>query len=274
MKGGLLILLHALSLFEQSPDAEKIGWRLYINADEEIGSTGSFPLLTELSKGANLALIFEPSFPDGAFVSSRKGSLNATVYARGKSAHAGREFHLGRNAITALARFAVEAERLSDPERGITVNVGFIEGGGPVNIVPEQAILKLNARVGHSEDLERVNQELLDLAKRFKKEEIHVTLHVETLRPPKTMDETTKQLFHLLSQCGEELHQPIHWRETGGVCDGNIFASHGVPVIDTLGAIGGGLHTQQEYILLDSLVQRTQLTLLLLMKLAQGELTL
>ena len=113
MKGGLVILLTALAAFEKDPNAQNIGWELVINPDEEIGSVASAPLLLECAGRTHAALIFEPSFKDGALVSSRKGSANWMAIARGKAAHAGRDFHKGCNAITALAEFIVEANRIN-----------------------------------------------------------------------------------------------------------------------------------------------------------------
>ena len=98
-KGGLMVMLVALQAFERSPWAEKVGWEVLINPDEEIGSPGSAPLLIQAAKRNNLGLVFEPSLPDGNLVGARKGSGNFTAIARGKAAHAGRNPQLGRNAI-------------------------------------------------------------------------------------------------------------------------------------------------------------------------------
>ena len=114
MKAGLLILLTALTSLEQSPFAGRIGWQVLISPDEEVGSPGSQPLWIKLCKGKKLALIFEPSFPDGHLVSARKGSANYTLAIQGKAAHAGRSFHEGENAILSAARFALAAESLND----------------------------------------------------------------------------------------------------------------------------------------------------------------
>src|SRR5208283_1245581 len=136
-KGGLMVMLVALQAFERSPWAEKVGWEVLINPDEEIGSPGSAPLLIQAAKRNHLGLVFEPSLPDGNLVGARKGSGNFTVIARGKAAHAGRNPQLGRNAIDALARFIVGLASLAGSGDGITTNVGYIQGGGPVNVVPD-----------------------------------------------------------------------------------------------------------------------------------------
>jgi len=103
MKGGLLILLKALEIFESLPSCNNLGWEVLITPDEELGSPSSEQLYIESAKHVQAALIFEPSFSDGALVSARKGSFNFTVIARGKSAHAGRDFSSTAARINRLA---------------------------------------------------------------------------------------------------------------------------------------------------------------------------
>ena len=113
MKGGLVVLLKALDALEQSPFAGKLGWEVLITPDEEVGSQGSKALWIEGAQRHQLALLFEPAFSDGSLVSARKGSANFTVVAKGKAAHAGRDFHSGRNAISAIVRFIVRQKSSS-----------------------------------------------------------------------------------------------------------------------------------------------------------------
>jgi glutamate carboxypeptidase len=272
MKGGLLIMLTALEALEQSPFAGKIGWEILINPDEEIGSSSSEPLFIEAAKRNTIGLIFEPSFSDGALVSTRKGSINFTIVARGEAAHAGRDFQKGRNALTAIARLAIEAEALTDLKKGITVNIGYMEGGGPVNIVPDLAICGFNLRTEKMDDL-RCNIENLHkiVDNSNEKGEISLILHEEVVRPPKLLDEKNNQLFNALYNSAKNLGIDVQFRPSGGVCDGNILSAHGLPNIDTLGAIGGNIHTFKEYILLPSLVERASMTALFLMQLASKE---
>lgn len=272
MKGGLLIMLTALQAFERHPDASKIGWEVLINPDEETGSTGSGFLFSEAAKRHQMGLIFEPSFADGALVSSRKGSFNFCVIVKGKSAHAGRDFDKGRNAILALANYISKACQLIDIDKGISINPGYISGGGPVNIVPDFAFCRLNARVIQSTDYEQLQKELKNLIYINNIEGLELSLHIETKRGPKIFDEKSQHLFEMINKCAIEEGYTLTHRPSGGVCDGNILAEEGLPVIDTMGAIGGDIHTPNEYIFIDSLVQRSRLTALFLIKLATGEL--
>jgi glutamate carboxypeptidase len=271
MKGGLIVMLKALEALERSPFAEKIGWEIFINPDEEVGSPGAEHFLRQAAKRNHLGLFFEPSFPDSALVSSRKGSCNYTVVAHGKSAHAGRDFFEGRNAITALADVVYHLDKMSDVESGTTVNIGYFEGGGPVNIVPKEAICRVNIRTIEPENAIKSEEELRGIIKLVNKREgIKLELYPDTPRPPKKMDKDTQKIFDQLKICGDYLRLPIHWKSSGGVCDGNIVAAVGLPTVDTLGVVGGNLHTHEEYMNIDSLVERSRLVALFLMRLETG----
>ena len=146
-KGGLLIMLRALELFESSPWAQNVGWEILVNPDEEIGSPGSAPLLVEAAARNDVGLAFEPAAADGNLVGARRGSGNFTVTARGKSAHAGRSPELGRNAVNALAEFIVKLNAKHANKPGVTLNVAKVRGGGPLNVVPDLALCGFNVRV-------------------------------------------------------------------------------------------------------------------------------
>lgn len=270
-KGGLLVMLTALSCFEKSPWADNLGWEVLINPDEEIGSPGSAPLLVEAAKENNLGLVFEPCFPDGKLVGQRKGSGNFSALIRGKAAHAGRDPHAGRNAINATAQFILELNSIHDPDRGITVNAGYIEGGGPVNVVPDRAFCRFNVRVATKDHEQRFDEHLSrTLDKINALDGISVTIAGGFGRKPKPLDEGTSKLLEILSDCGRDLGVALQWTTSGGTCDGNNLAAEGLVTVDSLGPRGGNIHTGSEYVVLDSLVERAKLSGLLLMKLASG----
>lgn len=274
MKGGLLIMLTALEALEKHHLAKNIGWEVLINPDEEIGSIGSEHLFREAAKRNHLGLIFEPSFADGAIVSSRKGSMNFSIVARGKAAHAGRDFDKGRNAIQALARYIVAATELNDSVSGVSINPGYIQGGGPVNIVTDLAFCRFNARAIESNDFAAIKIKLEKLINKINGDGIELSFHMESDRAPKVFDEKCRRLFDMMDECAQTEGYVLTQRPSGGVCDGNILAEEGMAVIDTLGAIGGNIHTKEEYILVDSLVQRSRLVALFLIRLATGSLIL
>jgi glutamate carboxypeptidase len=270
-KGGIVVMLAALEALERSPYAGRIGWELFLNPDEELGSPGSSPLIARLATGKVAGLLFEPCLPDGAMVSERKGSGNFAAIMSGRSAHAGRDPQNGRNAIHALAEFVVSVSGWTDLDRGVSVNVGEIEGGGPVNVVPDRASCRFNVRVRTPEQQREIERRLRDWVASFSRREgYRLTLEGGFTAPPKPLDAPTLRLLETVRDCGRELSLPIDWRPSGGVCDGNRLAAAGLPTVDTLGPCGGELHSPREYLLIDSLTERAKLAALLLLTLAVG----
>jgi glutamate carboxypeptidase len=274
-KGGMVVMLMALEAFERSPWNTNLGWEVLINPDEEIGSPGSALLLAESAVRNHLGLVFEPCFPDGHLVGERKGSGNFKLIVRGKAAHAGRDPHLGRNAITALAWFIVVLNAFASTEAGLTVNVGYLEGGGPVNVVPDRAECRFNVRVVTHRD-QRLAEEFLGRVTEGIKliDGISMELRGGFARPPKELDPASRKVFEDVIQCGRDLGLSLERHASGGACDGNNLAAAGLPVIDSLGARGAEIHSAREYVFADSLLERAKLTALLLMKLGSGEITL
>jgi glutamate carboxypeptidase len=273
MKGGLSILLTALEAVERSPAAERLGWEILITPDEEIGSPGSQPLYRRAAADKQAALLFEPSFPDGAFASERQGSANYTVQAWGKAAHVGRAFSEGKSAVFALAHFLYLLEGLQK-EWGVAVNAADIEGKGPVNIVPSFASCKVNLRSPEAAALDEAAHRMKQLAAATGREGIRIEIVEESFRPPKPFDDRTRSLFEAYGSCARTLNIPFSSRPTGGVCDGNVLGNAGLPTLDTAGAVGGSLHTADEYLVISSLVERSKLAALFLLKLAAGEIRL
>lgn len=270
-KGGLVVMLTALAAIERSPLASKISWEALINPDEEIGSASSSPLLIEAAKRNRVGLLFEPATADGALIDRRKGSGNFIAVVHGRSAHAGRDFALGRNAVVAAAELAVAVHELNRQLDGVTLNVGKIEGGGPSNVVPELAICRINVRTSTPRDEQRVQERLNALINGLNQREgFSVQIHGGFHSPPKIPDERAKSLMEVVERCGRELNLPIQWKSSGGACDGNKLAAAGLPNIDTMGPCGGNLHSPREFVLLDSLTQRAKLAALVMLHLAEG----
>ena len=274
LKGGLLVMLLALSALERSPWKDRIGWEIVFNPDEEIGSEGSAPLFKEGAGRNAFGLVFEPSFPDGNLASARKGSGNFDVIVRGRAAHAGRDPHLGRNAVRAAADVLAALDALNGKRDPLTVNVGYVHGGGPTNIVPDLCIVKFNVRTSVADD-ERWLQAQLDriVADAQKKEGIRLELRGSFTRGPKVMTPAIERLAGMIGDCGRQLGLNLEFRATGGCCDGNNLAAAGLPNIDNLGVVGGEIHSDREFMRLSSLGERAQLTALLLLRLASGDLT-
>jgi len=241
MKAGLMVMLTALETLERSDNASTIGYTILMSPDEEIGSPGSSAILAKLGKRSHLGLTYEPALADGSMAGARKGSGNFSLVIKGRAAHAGREHHIGRNAIAAMAEFIGGIEALNGQRDGVTFNIAKIDGGGAYNIVPELAIGRFNVRMKETEDMSWISVELDKLVSMLnQKDGIHAHMHGGFTRPPKPMAPANAQVF----DC---------------------------PNVDTLGVRGGDIHSDREFMKISSLVERARLSSVILMKLASGE---
>jgi len=268
MKGGLAIMLAALRAVESAPGADRIGYEVVINSDEEVGSLASAPLLAKAAQGKRAALTYEPAaLPDGTLAGARPGSGNFAIVIPGRSAHAGRNPEDGRNALLAAADLALRLDALK--RDGLTVNPSRIEGGSPSNVVPDLAILRVNLRPrtpGIEADTKRaIDQAVAAIAA---ERDVRIELSGGFGRPPKPLTPDAEALFNLVKQSGADLGQPIAWQPSGGVCDGNNIAACGVPVVDTMGVRGGKIHSAEEYLITESLAERAALSALTVLRLA------
>lgn len=270
MKGGISVMLGALKAFEQHPLANRLGIQVLLSPDEETGSRGSAPLLAELGQDCHLGLTYEPSLPDGSLVSARKGSGNYHIVVFGQSAHAGRDFASGRNALVAAARMAVELADLNGQRPDLTLNVGRIDGGGALNTVPDRAVLRLDVRVADRASAEWIDAQIRAQAVKYEGDGISISVHGGLHRPPKPFFPAQEALFSQVRELGALIGQSLSWKPSGGVCEGNNLLAQGLPGIDTLGVIGGEIHSDREFARPESFVQRAQLTALILSKLASG----
>lgn len=272
LKGGLIVMHAALTAIENSPWRDAIGWRVLLNPDEEIGSPGSAPLLAQAAQQADAGLIFEPAMPDGSLAGQRKGSGNFTLVFHGRAAHAGREHHLGRNALRAQADCLSAIDDLNGQRDGVTINPAFVHGGGANNVVPDRGIMRFNVRIKRVEDEQWFNKHLDAIVANINaRDGIAVTRHGDFGRKPKILDASQQALLELVAECGRELGQDIVWHATGGCCDGNNLAAAGLPNVDTLGVVGGAIHSSDEYMELDSLVTRSKLAALVMARLAANK---
>ena len=272
MKGGLAVMLAALQAIEADEAADRVGYEVVINSDEEVGSQGSAPLLARAARGKVAALTYEPSaLPDGTLAGARPGSGNYSLTVHGRSAHAGRNPEDGRNALLAAADLALRLEALK--REGLSVNPARIEGGSPGNVVPDLAILRVNMRP-RTPEIEAQAKAQVDqlIAAVAAEREVTIDVHGGFNRPPKPMTPEIERLFGLVKQAGADLGQHIGWKPTGGVCDGNNIAACGVPVVDTMGVRGGKIHSSDEYMIAESLGERAALSALTILRIAEGRL--
>ncbi|MFZ5670049.1 MAG: hydrolase [Pseudomonadota bacterium] len=272
MKGGISVILAALQAFETSPEKANLGYRVLLSPDEEVGSISSGPVLAEFGRLGHVGLTYEPSMlPDGTLAGERKGSGNFHIRVTGRTAHAGRAFNEGRNAITAAARIAGALDALNGQRDGVTLNIARIDGGAPLNVVPDIAVLRFNVRFPDPEAGAWMESAIARAMTAGEGEGLAVSLHGGVTRPAKPFNAAQTALFGKVKEAGALLGQDIAWKPSGGVCEGNNLFAVGLPNVDTLGVRGGDIHSENEFAWPDSFAERARLSALILMKLASGE---
>lgn len=270
MKGGILIAMVALEALHAA--GVMTSWTFLLNADEETGSYCSDHALRTEARRHDVGLALEPALPGGALAIARKGSGQFMIETHGRSAHAGREFEKGVNAVYELARVLNAVQGMSDLPRGVTVNVGPIGGGVATNVVPDHAWCRGNARYPERRNADELGMKL-DALQTSDDAMPRVVVHRSFNRPAKPQTPEVERLGLVARRVAQELGQSLAFAETGGVCDGNILQDEGLPTIDTLGVRGGGLHTHDEWIELKSLEERAMLLAGLLIEIDQGALS-
>jgi glutamate carboxypeptidase len=271
MKGGLVVMLEALAAFEAHRPNDHLGYEVLLSPDEEIGSPASAPLLADLGRRADFGMVYEPALPDGAVVDQRKGSGNFSLVINGRAAHVGRAFQDGRSAIVAAADAVMRLDALNGQRDGVTLNTGAIDGGAPVNMVPDGAVVRFNVRLP---DLAAQEWALAQIARVVDqiaaRDGIRVALHGGVTRAPKPLNPAQRAAASWVGAAGADLGLKLAFKPSGGVCEGNNLAAAGCPNIDTLGPIGSGLHSPEEMAVMASFAERAQLSFVLLHGLASG----
>lgn len=272
MKGGLCLMIEALKTFEASAMKDQLGYQIVVTPDEEIGNFASAAALTEAaSSGALIGMTYEPCMENGAMSGGRKGSAVYDVVFRGRAAHAGRAHAEGRSAIAAAARFVAGIEDLNGRYEGVTFNVGKIDGGNAVNIVPDLAIVRFGARAPDAEASAWANAEVQKLVTHADGlDGISAHSHGGFYRPPKPRNAAQQALFDAVAGTGHAIGLDLEFVDTGGVCEGNNIFAAGVPNVDTLGVLGGRIHSAEEYVDTASFSKRASLSALLLNRLVDG----
>ncbi len=260
MKGGLATIRTALAAFADLGLLATLPLAVATVADEETGSSDSRTMLEDLARGARAALVFESGRATDALVTQRKGTGKVTVAVHGKAAHAGNNLADGINAVWALARFVDVAQRATDWDRGVTVNVGLFSGGSSANTVPEHATCHIDFRYVRAVDGHEL-MATLDRAAQALAAETGARFVIEggIRRAPLERSPASLALLHRYEACA--LAEGLRGGEAplqGGGSDANTVSAVGVPAIDALGPRGKGFHTHDEHIELPTLAQRTR----------------
>jgi glutamate carboxypeptidase len=262
MKGGLVQMLFAFRALAElgiDPSCDPLA---LINADEEIGSNDSRKHIERLARGAARAFVLEPSFgPAGKLKTARKGVGGFTVTVRGVASHAGLDPEAGVSAILEASHQIQRLFALNDPDRGVTVNVGTIDGGLRPNVVAPEVSARVEARVVTAGDADRVEREIRSL--RPVAEGISLEVEGGFGRPPLERTSRNRKLWELARTAAAELEIEIDEALVGGASDGNIASAH-TATLDGLGAVGDGAHAEHEHVIVDRMPERAALLALLL----------
>jgi glutamate carboxypeptidase len=259
MKGGLVVLLAALS--DLQPQSHR-AVRVFLTADEEIGSPTARAFLDEAATGAAAAFVLEPPLPNGDLKTARKGQGRFRLTVHGRAAHAGTAAADGASAIEEAARQVLHLHALTDEARGIAVNVGVLRGGTADNVIAAEAEALIDARVVHAADTAVVEAALHGL--RPELSGTSLTVDGGWTRPPLEATPRSLALFAKAREHGLQLGLDLGHGSSGGGSDGNLVAVLGLPVLDGLGAEGAGAHAANEHVLVDSLPVRANLLTALL----------
>jgi glutamate carboxypeptidase len=262
MKGGLVQMIFALRALAEHGIEPAYRPVVLVNADEEIGSRDSRRHVERLAREAARVLVAEPAYgPAGKLKTARKGVGSFTLTVQGVASHAGLDPEAGVSAILELSHQVQRLFALNDPDRGITVNVGTIDGGLRPNVIAPEAVARIEARVVDAEDAALVDEQIRGL------EPIAdgVSLQVEGRfgRPPLERTPRNRALWRLARDAATELEIEIDEALAGGGSDGNV-ASAFAATLDGLGAVGDGAHAEHEHVIVELMPERAALLALLL----------
>jgi glutamate carboxypeptidase len=257
MKAGLVQgLFAAEAVASVLPDAPVLPVFL-INADEEIGSRGSTPYIRRLAARADRVYVLEPSLgPGGKLKTARKGIGRYTITVRGEAAHAGLDPDKGASAILELSHVVQALFALNDRAKGITVNVGMIDGGLRPNVVAPESRAVVDVRVPTSEEARRIDLAIRGLRAVTPGTGIDVEGGIG--RPPMERTSGNRRLWTLAQRAAEALDLDLDQAAAGGGSDANTTSQY-APTLDGLGAVGSGAHARDESSRLDKMVERTAL---------------
>ncbi|HJR61030.1 MAG TPA: M20 family metallopeptidase [Vicinamibacterales bacterium] len=235
--------------------------------DEEVGSQTSRATIEAEARQSDAVLVLEPSLPGGAAKTQRKGCGEFTITAHGVSAHAGIDPRKGASAIHELAHQIGRLEAFQDLERGISLNVGLIEGGTRGNVVAEQARAVVDVRVPTMADAVRLEAAVRALKPRHPA--VKLEIHGGVERPPLERTAGVARLYEQARAVAAAFGRDLGEGGTGGGSDGNFTAALGVPTLDGLGPEGDGAHALHEHVVLADLTWRAAFLAGLLVRLRE-----
>ena len=259
MKAGCLLMYYALRVLHSQAALGDKSICVALNSDEEIGSVFSRPWIEKLAQKSKYVFVLESARANGALVKERKGVGRYELQFTGVASHSGVDHQKGKSAINELGHWIITLHNLTDYQLGTTVNVGLVSGGTATNVVAEHAKAKVDLRITDMEELQRLEATFKKLVEQPKTPGVKVQVTGGVQRPPMNANDATEKLCHLVEEIGKGINVAVKWAKTGGGSDGNFSAALGIPTIDGLGPIGGGSHSIDEYLVIESIEPRFKL---------------
>lgn len=265
MKSGLVQAIWAIKALKELNIKLNKKIVMLCTSDEEIGSPSSKKLIEREALKSEAAFVMEPPVAtNGALKTGRKGTSKYFIEVIGKGSHAGNYHQKGISAIREVAKQILYLESLTDYDKGTTVNVGVVKGGGKLNVVPDKATIGIDVRAKTEEEQKRIHQLVTGLKPQT--EGVKLKIKGGINRPPMERGKATHKLFKLAQEAASGIGVHLVEAAVGGASDGNLTAHLGIPTLDGLGAMGNGIHEKNEHIVIDEIPNRTVILSLLLMK--------
>jgi glutamate carboxypeptidase len=259
MKSGIALMLHAIeALRAWHQDVLPRPVTVLLVSDEEVGSDTSRRITENLARQSAAVLVLEPcQGPKGAVKTARKGIGEYVLKVTGKAAHSGLDFEKGQSAILELARQIVAIQKLIDLKRGLTLNVGTVQGGTRVNVIPAEASAVLDVRVARKQDAAGIDRKLRSLKPFNRQCKLEISGGMN--RPPMERTSSVAALYKKAAEIAKQMGWKLEEAAVGGGSDGNFTAGLGIPTLDGLGGVGEGAHATHESILISELPKRAAL---------------
>ena len=263
MKAGITMMLFALEALQTLHLQPEVLPLVLLNSDEEIGSFESTHHVRRLAKICDRTFVLEPSLgPHGHLKTARKGVGHFTIEVIGQAAHAGLDPDKGVSAILELSFIIQQLFELNNPDAGVTVNVGTIDGGIRSNVIAPSSRAEVDVRVLHQADVQRVEQAILALRPTTPGTQLKIQGRIG--RPPLEKTPRNQQLWQLAQQTATDLGFELEQRTVGGGSDGNTTSLY-TATLDGMGAVGDSAHAPGEFIYTQPLIERTALLAQLLL---------
>lgn len=255
-KGGAVAALMAMDALEKV-GFDKRPVMLLLQTDEEKGSMPSnkttIGYICERSKDSQLLINLEGHSSGTASVTT-KGIRRYRFTVKGKAAHSSRCYN-GASAILEAAHKIIELEKYSDPQ-GITCNCGVIEGGTVPNTVAETCVFYADFRHKTNEEIDEIDNIVNSVAQSFTVEGCSCVTEKVSYRVAMTYEERNIKILERMNEIYSENGLPVLTeRHSLGGSDAADVTAFGIPCVDGLGTQGGGVHSVDEFIYLDSLAQ-------------------